>query len=237
MVHPAFADHTAFDLQLEYFANEYQVITLDLIGHGRSKDTKKGDGIDKTAEYINQIMIAEAISKAHFVGVSIGAVLVQDFANKFPEKVASLCCVGAYDINNFDASIQKENSKEQMLMMLKALVSIKWFSEANKKISAVTESAQEAFYRMNIRFKKSSFRYLTTLSKLVNKFKTTERRYPLLIGCGQADNQLAIKAAKMWNESEPKSNLIIFENAGHLVNMDVPEKFNEILYRHINNQV
>jgi pimeloyl-ACP methyl ester carboxylesterase len=236
MVHPAFADHSAFDLQLEYFASEYQIITLDLIGHGKSLNTKKGDGIDQTAEYINQIMIAEAIPRAHLVGVSLGGVLIQDFANKYPEKVASLCCVGAYDINNFDPSMQKENSGKQMLMMLKALLSIKWFSEANKKISAATESAQEAFYRMNIRFKKNSFRYLASLSKLINQFKTEERKYPLLIGCGDKDNHLAIKAAKMWNVQEPKSRLIIFENAGHLVNMDVPAKFNQILNEHIHNK-
>lgn len=236
MVHPAFADHSAFDLQLEYFSSEYQIITLDLIGHGKSTNTKKGDGIDKTAEYINQIMIAENIQNAHFVGVSIGGVLIQDFANKYPEKVASLCCIGAYDINNFDSSIQKENSGKQILMMLKALISIKWFAEANKTISAATEPAQEAFYRMSIRFKKSSFRYLTTLSKLVNQCKTEERKYPLLIGCGQEDNHLAIKAAKMWNAREPKSSLIIFENTGHLVNMDVPEKFNQILNEHIHNK-
>jgi pimeloyl-ACP methyl ester carboxylesterase len=237
MVHPAFADHSAFDLQLAYFSKEYQVITLDLIGHGKSTNTKKGDGIDKTAEYVNQIMIAENISNAHFVGISIGGVLIQDFANKYPEKVASLCCIGTYDINNFDPSIQKENSKKQILMMLKALVSVKWFSKANKKISAATEPAQEAFYRMNVRFKKSSFRYLTTLSKLVNQFKTAERNYPLLIGCGQEDNPLAIKAAKMWSESEPNSSLVIFEYAGHLVNMDVPEKFNQVLDAQIHNKV
>lgn len=37
----------------------------------------------------------------------IGAILIQDFANKFPDKVASLCCIGGYDINNFDPALQK----------------------------------------------------------------------------------------------------------------------------------
>lgn len=171
-------------------------------------------------------MLAEGLHKLHMVGVSIGAILIQDFANKYPENVASLCCIGGYDINNFDASMQKENSGAQMKMMLKAIFSIKWFSESNKLISAVTPEAQEAFYQMNIKFKKSSFRYLASLSKLVNICKTKKRNYPLMIGCGDKDIPMEIKVANIWHENEPESKLIVFENAGHLVNMDVPEEFN-----------
>jgi len=42
-------------------------------------------------------------------------------------------------------------------MMLKAIISIKWFAKSNKLISATTTEAQEKFYQMNIRFKKRSF--------------------------------------------------------------------------------
>ena len=228
-IHSAFADHTSFDNQVEYFSRNYLVITMDIIGHGRSNQTKKGDSIVKTSDYIYQIMLAEHLEKLHLVGVSIGAVLIQDFANKYPNSVASLSCIGGYDINNFDTSMQKENSGEQIKMMLKAIFSIKWFAKSNKLISAITPEAQEAFYKMNIKFKKSSFRYLVALSQLVNKYKTKKRTYPLLIGCGDKDIPMEIKAAKMWHESEPKSELIVFENAGHLVNMDVPNEFNHIL--------
>lgn len=74
------------------------------------------------------------IEKIHIVGISLGAVLAQDFANQYPEAVQSLACFGGYDINNFDAKMQKENSASQTLMMLKALFSIKWFAKSNKNI-------------------------------------------------------------------------------------------------------
>lgn len=131
-VHAAFADHTSFDKQVACFFPKYRTITLDLIGHGKSVQTKKGDDITKTAEYISHIMEVEGIQRVHLVGVSIGAVLIQDFANKYPEKVASLCCIGGYDINNFDPSIQKENSGKQVGMMLKALVSASGLQKAIK---------------------------------------------------------------------------------------------------------
>jgi 3-oxoadipate enol-lactonase len=225
-VHPAFANHTCFDSQFEHFYDDYRVIAIDLIGHGKS--IGKG-AITDTSKYINQIMLKEKISKINLVGVSIGAILIQDFANKYPSKVASLCCIGGYDINNFDSSLQKENSKEQIKMMLKAIFSIKAFAIDNKKISAYTKIAQERFYQMNIEFRKSSFRYLASLGSLVNKAKKQRIEYPLLIGVGEYDNDIAIKASKLWVETEPNSKFVIFKNAGHIVNMDIPNEFNDIL--------
>lgn len=224
-VHPAFANHTCFDTQLDYFRN-YRVITIDLIGHGKSA----GKGIiEDTALYINQIMEIEKIDKINLVGVSIGAVLVQDFANKYPKKVSSLTCIGGYDINNFDSALQKSNSSQQMKMMLKAMFSIKAFAEDNKKISAYTKKAQEKFYQMNLKFKKSSFRYLASLGNLINKYQTQKREYPLLIGVGEYDHDMAKKASAMWHEAEPDSEYVEFSGAGHIVNMDTPEQFNRIL--------
>lgn len=180
-VHPAFANHTCFDLQFEQFKDDFKVVVIDLMGHGKSLG--KGN-IVETAKYINQIIISEKISKINLVGISIGAILVQDFANKNPSKVASLCCIGGYDINNFDSSLQKENSKEQMKMMFKAIFSMKAFANDTKKISAYTKEAQEKIYQMNIEFRKSSFKYLASLGSLVNKVKTQKRKYPLMIGVG-----------------------------------------------------
>ena len=33
-------------------------------------------------------------------------------------------------------------------------------------------------------------------------------------------------AVEMWKKNEPECSVIIFEGAGHCVNMDTPDKFN-----------
>lgn len=224
-IHPAFGDHSCFDAQLDYF-KDYRIITLDLIGHGKSIGKGK---LEDTALYIKQIMETENLKSINLVGISIGAVLVQDFANKYPDMVSSLTCIGGYDINNFTKELQKDTGSEQKKMMFKALFSIKAFAEDNKRISAYTEEAQEKFYQMNLRFRKSSFRYLASLGKMINKYQTKERSYPLLIGVGKYDNEMAKKASMIWHESEPQSEYVEFEGAGHIVNMDTPEQFNKVL--------
>lgn len=228
-IHAAFVNHNMFKAQFECFQNKYNVMAIDIIGHGQSTDTRKGDSIDKMSEWIFDILMAENVEKIHIVGVSLGAVLAQDFANRYPNLVRSLACFGGYDINNFDMKMQKENGAKQTLMMLKAVFSIKWFAKANKKISAYTSQAQDEFLDMNIRFPKKSFMFLRTLDRMVNKHKTGKRNYPLLIGCGNFDIPMELEAIKQWKINEPNCKMVIFENAGHCVNMDVPQEFNETM--------
>ena len=74
-IHPAFGDHSCFDAQLDYF-KDYRIITLDLIGHGKSIGKGK---LEDTALYIKQIMETENLKSINLVGISIGAVLVQGY--------------------------------------------------------------------------------------------------------------------------------------------------------------
>lgn len=234
-LHAAFVNHHMFKTQIEYFKNRYNIVAIDIIGHGNSINTKRGDSINKMSVWTNEIMNKENIDKIHIVGVSLGAVLAQDFANHYPHKVSSLACFGGYDINNFDTAMQKENGASHMFMMLKALVSVKWFAEANKKISAYVKEAQEEFYDMNTQFPKKSFMYLSSLNSMVNAHQTAKRMYPLLIGCGKNDIPMELSAVNMWANNEPDCVVTIFEHAGHCVNMDVPQEFNARMEKFWNN--
>mgnify|MGYP001040557789 CR=1 FL=1 len=228
-IHAAFVNHNMFKTQFEYFEDKYNILAIDIIGHGQSTDTQKGDTVDKMAKWVFDILKTENIDQVHIVGVSLGAVLAQDFANCYPCAVSSLACFGGYDINRFDGKMKKENSTKQKLMMLKALFSVKWFAKANKKISAYTPQAQNEFFAMNILFPKKSFMFLATLNSMVNKYKTGRRNYPLLIGCGKYDIPMEVEAIKAWKSNEPECTVVFFENAGHCVNMDVPQEFNKTM--------
>lgn len=231
-IHHAFGDHHAFDDQVEYFSKNYQVITIDLIGHGMSHGIKTKDKIHNTAEHIFEILEKENVDRVHIVGVSIGALLAQDFANKYPDKALSLSLLGGYDISNYDSSIEKVNRKSQMGFMLKAIFSIDSFSKANSKVSAYTISAQKKFYDMNMKFKRGSFAYMSTLNKIMNQSQS-KHDFPILIMYGEHDNDLAISLAKKWAKETSNPNLVSFDNAGHCANMDQATLFNDTVYSFI----
>lgn len=227
-VHAAFVDNTMFEKQYRYFSGKYNLLAVDILGHGNSLNARKGDSIEKMSDWIYRIFQKHNISAAHFVGVSLGAVFIQDFANKYENSVLSLACFGGYDVNDFDVEKQKSNSKAQMAMMMKALISVKWFAKANKKISAYTEEAQEEFYEINKRFKKKSFKYLAKLKDLINKYPSKRPTYPLLVGCGEHDAPMELEIVKEWSASK-NCDYVILQGAGHCANMDTPAEFNVCL--------
>lgn len=71
--------------------------------------------------------------------------------------------------------------------------------------------------------------YLAALDSMVNQYETGQRKYPLLIGCGKFDIPMELEAVKAWKRSEPDCTAVLFENAGHCVNMDVPQEFNKTM--------
>ena len=115
-----------------------------------------------------------------------------------------------------------------MKMMMKALFSIKWFAKANKKISAYTDEAQTEFYNLNIKFRKTSFRYMRGLQNLVNKYPKKQRQYRLLVGCGEHDIPAEIEIVNEWAKYE-NCDKVILKGAGHCANMDNPQAFNQYL--------
>lgn len=227
-LHPAFADHRVFDRQLAYFSKDYRVITIDLIGHGQSQNIKGRQGIDSTCRHIKEIMDIENLESIHLAGVSVGSLVAQDFANRYPQKVRSLCAVGGYDINHYDKAIEKQQRAQQLSFMLNALFSIDRFSKANARITAKTAAAQQEFYKMNRLFRRRSFRYMASLNTIMNQYQT-QRNHPLLILCGDSDAPLSIQLSKKWNADEPDSMFSIIKDAGHCANMDNADAFNAAL--------
>ena len=66
-------DSTIFVKQVEYFKDKYQIILIDTIMHGKSNNSfQKYDFFDLARDVLN-IMAAERITKANFVGFSDGA--------------------------------------------------------------------------------------------------------------------------------------------------------------------
>lgn len=229
LLHAAFVDHRMFRALIEHLHGRWNIVAVDILGHGDSTEAQRTDSLESMASWLDAILETEGAEKAHVLGISLGGVLAQDFANAYPDRIASLACFGAYDVNRPDPELLKANSAAQMKMMLKALVSMKWFAEANKTISAYTEQAQQEFYEMNLEFPKKSLMHLASLGKLVGKYEPRTRDYPLLIGCGEHDLPMELDAVKAWEAAEPDCDVVVLEGAGHCANMDAPQRFNEMI--------
>lgn len=72
--------------QVEAFKNHYQLLLVDLPGHGESVDIS-WENMDLTIDLVADI-IPEG-KKAHLIGVSLGGHVALDLTKKYPQKVGS----------------------------------------------------------------------------------------------------------------------------------------------------
>ncbi|MFO7978926.1 MAG: alpha/beta hydrolase [Bacteroidales bacterium] len=230
MLHPAFADHRCFDHQADHFAKEYRLVTVDLPGHGLSKTREKIDG---AIHHIDAILKEEGTSKAHFVGVSLGALIAQYYALHYPEKIRSLTVLGGYDINTNNKEITQAQRSESIRWIVKALFSMNSFRRHVASVSVVQPAEQDRLYEMAGLFTRRSFACMTGLGKIVKKRDAVIRNYPLLILSGDQDIDLAKRIGRDWHDREPGSRFQLIENAGHCANMDNPGMFNRVVMEFI----
>ena len=226
-LHPAFADHRAFDQQIDFFASNYRVITIDMPGHGLSQSGKAK--IDHTIHHIHSIMESEGYKKAHFVGVSMGSLIAQYFALHYPDKVHSMTVLGGYNINAHNKELNKAQRSENIKWIFKALVSMNSFRRYVAKVSVIRSEEQARIYEMAKMFTRKSFLAMSGLRHVVKYREGLIQNYPLLILIGDRDIELAIRMSKKWHHENPSSEFQMIENAGHCANMDNAGAFNRVV--------
>lgn len=93
-VHGWTCDSSTWDRQVPAIARRYQVVTLDLPGHGKSGSPKDGkfsmDLFAKTVEIVRREVKADKIV---LVGHSMGTPVIRQYARLFPQHVAALVLV------------------------------------------------------------------------------------------------------------------------------------------------
>ena len=235
-LHPAFGDHKCFDHQIDCFSKDYRVITIDMLGHGLTGVGKSKDKISSTPVHIAEILSLEKIEKVHIAGVSLGSLLAQDFALKYPEKILSLTVLGGYNINKEQKEVAKSQQREMFKWLFKMIFSMDAFRRYTASVTVMDKVEQAHFYKSAKHFTRKSFTVMSGLDKLIADRPEVQRDYPLLILSGENDIELAVRLTKQWHEDDPESQIHIIENAGHCANMDNPETFNKILMEFISNK-
>jgi len=232
-LHPAFSDHRAFALQVDFFSNNYRVITIDLIGHGLSKANKSPDKIDSSSKHIERILEIEGFDKAHLVGVSMGSLIAQYFALNKPDKIKSLTALGGYNINKENKEVVKAQRLSNLSLIIRAVFSMKSFRKKTAEITCKTEKAQALFYETASHYERKSFMVMQGLQNVIKNRENINHQYPTLILTGEFDIDLAKKMAKEWHSYIDNSEYFMIENAGHCANIDNPLEFNDLVEKFI----
>ena len=83
----------------------YQILRVDLQGHGKSKLINSKLTIDTFVEDINNLLLKLNIDNVKIIGFSLGGAISLDFSIKYPEKVNSLVLMSSF--HKTDSHLEK----------------------------------------------------------------------------------------------------------------------------------
>lgn len=74
--------------QIKAYKSTYNILLIDLRGHGKSKSIKwkKGDTFADIAEDVVDVLHHLHINSSHFISISLGTIVVQTIAKKISTK-------------------------------------------------------------------------------------------------------------------------------------------------------
>jgi 3-oxoadipate enol-lactonase len=94
LVHGWICDETTWREQVPVLSKEYQVVTLDLPGHGRSESPADGKfSIDLFSRAVDAVRRETNAEKVALVGHSLGTLVILQYAGLHPSHVAALVFV------------------------------------------------------------------------------------------------------------------------------------------------
>ena len=97
MIHGAGGSIEVWYRQVADFARHFNLLLVDLVGHGGSAAESFGKGFNfsKAAEQVMEVVNHLKIEKGHFMGLSLGSIVVRLIAKQNPRKVSSMVLAGA----------------------------------------------------------------------------------------------------------------------------------------------
>ncbi|XQU68954.1 hypothetical protein OJJOAM_001685 [Cupriavidus sp. H18C1] len=93
LCHGLACDHTLWDATAAHLAPRYRVLRYDLRGHGGSDAPVGPYSMLRMADDLVALMDGLDVPQAHFIGISLGGMIGQTFAVRYPERLHSLTLV------------------------------------------------------------------------------------------------------------------------------------------------
>lgn len=230
--------------QLPVFAREHRVIAMDLPGFGESPLPSQPISIANYGRWLDALFAALGIEGAAVVGNSMGGFIAAETAIAFPHRVERLVLVSAAGLtiehqrdDRILRALEVTENVSQIVMqhlMARSDALIKRPRSRRAMLSIVAKDAAKlhpALAREQIRGtgKPGFVAALDALTSYPIRDRLGDISCPTLIVWGKDDFLVPVRDAYEFAELIPDSELIVWEDTGHVSMLERPEEFNAAL--------
>jgi len=217
-----------WDPQIAALKDRYRILAYDTRGHGGSEAPKGQYTLEQLADDLFSLLQGLKVKSAHYCGLSMGGMIGQTFALKYPGVFKTLALADTtsrYPAEAWPTWQDRIRTAETKGMEPLAQPTLeRWFTEPFRKSQPKTVDAIRKLNRTTPPAGYAGCCHAISALDLTDRISAI--KVPTIAIVGEDDPGTPVAAHKVIHEKIAGSKLEILKSAAHLSNMEQPEAFN-----------
>jgi 3-oxoadipate enol-lactonase len=234
-IHGALLNSGLWTQQIETFSDLFECVAYDLRGHGRTSSSEmRRYSIGTFADDLAEMLEALELRRPILCGLSMGGMIAQSFAAKYPERVRALvlCDTGVSTRHYLTDRIL--NQAIGLVTPTATLIGVSEFRRFTHLINqCFGDHSWVAQTQKSVDFVADAVRMVkpqevVKIVTAIRKFDSSplyRPKIPVLILNGESDSAFILRHARILQQAYSGADYRIIPKAGHLANLDNPEIF------------
>jgi 3-oxoadipate enol-lactonase len=231
MSHSLASNLTMWDDQAKLLSSRFKVLRYDTRGHGGSSAPEGPYTMDELADDAKALFDALGIKETHWVGLSMGGMIGETFALKYPGVFKSMVLADttARRPPNADQmwGERVKIAQEQGMQPLVESTLGRWFTQPFR------ESRKDVMERIGGHIRSTPVAGFVGCCQAISRIDVLDRlreiKCPALVIVGDQDHGTPPEMARAIQQNLPGSKLVVIPSAAHLSNVEQPKAFDDAI--------
>ncbi len=225
-----------WDPQMPVLTKKFKVLRFDTRGHGQSSAPAGEYTLEQLADDLKGLLDALKIKQTHYAGLSMGGMIAQAFALKYPGVFQSMVRADTTSRRPPNAGqmwgerIQNAQTKGMGALVQGTLE--RWFTEPYRN------SRKDVMEKIGNDIRNTPVNGFVGCCHAISKVDYLDRlkeiKVPALIIVGEQDHGTPPEAARVIQQNLPGSELKIIPSAAHISNVEQAQVFNDSMLGFLN---
>ncbi|MCK5775326.1 MAG: alpha/beta hydrolase [Bacteroidales bacterium] len=227
LLHGFMEDMNMWQHHIDKLSENYQVLAIDLPGHGKSELLSNSHSMDLMADIVKYILDFEKISRTVVIGHSMGGYATLAFAEKYPD---SLIGFGLFHSHTLADKDEAKKNRDRMVKVVE-----------NDKMAFINQFIPSLYAEENRVRLKNEIEYQIDMANKMNPQGITAAllgmkdrpmrldivalsEVPVLFILGKQDSRIPLEKALAQAATADVAQINVFGNAGHMAWQEESEK-------------
>jgi pimeloyl-ACP methyl ester carboxylesterase len=227
LLHGFIVDSRTWRRQIEDLSRDFDVIAWDAPGCGQSSDPGEDFSMGQFADCLAGLLERLGVTAAHMIGLSWGGTMALEFYRRHWDGVLSLVLADTYA--GWTGSLGEEAAAQRLASCLResAMPAEEWVPQwvPHAFSGAAPQTLLEELASIMWDFRPVGFRAMSRslMADLREVLPLIEA--PTLLLWGDDDKRSPLGNGERMRDAIPGARLVVIPGAGHLSNMEQPERF------------